>query len=162
MCVCSCWALRSGVTVPLSQPSFASIYQHTDPSEAIIATLQLLRVHLLNYSPSPARNNNSIQAIYESIYKAIYKAMHSLLSCPTYSLRRSVGKGSLGRKAEPLDLASTPSDARYAVKLPLLHKPTLSSLRAPATKDDRETPPGPAASSPRSCKSFIARCSSCP
>jgi hypothetical protein len=72
-----------------------------------------------------------------------------------YSTWPSVGKGSPGRKAEPLDLASTPIDAQYAMKLPL-HKSTLSSLRAPATKDDRRTPPGPAASSPRSCKSFIA------
>jgi hypothetical protein len=33
---------------------------------------------------------------------------------------------------------------------------TYTQLPQGATKDDRETPPGPAASSPRSCKTFIA------
>jgi hypothetical protein len=48
-----------------------------------------------------------------------------------------------------------PSESPNADELPL-HKPTLSSLTALTTKDDRETPLGPAASSPRSCKSFNA------
>jgi hypothetical protein len=73
----------------------------------------------------------------------VFVTMYMLPSRPTrqpYPTWPSVGKDSPGRKAEPLDLTSTPSEDRHARKLPL-HKPTLSSLRAPATKDNRETPP---------------------
>jgi hypothetical protein len=58
-------------------------------------------------------------------------------------------------KLAPLDLANMPTDARYAKKFPI-HRPTLSSRKAPFTNEARVTPPGPAASSPSKCKSFIA------
>jgi hypothetical protein len=34
--------------------------KHTNPRKAVIATLPLFRGHLMNHSPPPARNNNSI------------------------------------------------------------------------------------------------------
>jgi hypothetical protein len=58
-------------------------------------------------------------------------------------------------KLLPLDLASVPTEARYNKKFPQID-PTLSSRRAPATNEARETPPGPAASSPNESESFIA------
>jgi hypothetical protein len=80
--------------------------------------------------------NNFIQSIYEPTQSSSHETNQA---CSTWL---SVGKDNPSRKAELRDLASTPSDARYAMKLSL-HKPTLSSLWAPATKDDCETPQGP-------------------
>jgi hypothetical protein len=59
------------------------------------------------------------------------------------------------RNPVPLGFASIPRHARNIKKDPL-HSPMLSSCKAPATKDARSTPPGPAASSPSTCRSFIA------
>jgi hypothetical protein len=54
----------------------------------------------------------------------------------------------------PLDLVSMPAEAQYNKKFPRIN-PTQSSHIAPATNEARETPPGPAASSPNECKSVI-------
>jgi hypothetical protein len=72
-----------------------------------------------------------------------------------YSMLSSVGTHRPAQKLAPLDLANMPTDAQYAKKLPL-HKPTLSSLRAPCTEEVRVTSPGPAASCPSMCRSIIA------
>jgi hypothetical protein len=72
-----------------------------------------------------------------------------------YSMYSLVGMLRPARKLAPLDLANMPSDARYTKKLPL-HRPMLSSLRAPCTNEARVSPPGLAASSPSICRSFIA------
>jgi hypothetical protein len=63
-----------------------------------------------------------------SSYEPTQSSLHK--TNQAYSTWLSVGKDNPGRKAEALDLASTPSDARYAMKLPL-HKPTLSSPGQP-------------------------------
>jgi hypothetical protein len=72
-----------------------------------------------------------------------------------YTSSSSVGTLKQARKLVPLDLASMPKEARYNKKFPLTN-PMLSSRRAPATNEARETPPGPAASSHHDCKNFIA------
>jgi hypothetical protein len=72
-----------------------------------------------------------------------------------YSTHSSVGTRMPARKLAPLDLTNMPTDAQYAKKSPL-HRPTLSSRNAPFTNEAHVTPPGPAASSPSTCKSFIA------
>jgi hypothetical protein len=72
-----------------------------------------------------------------------------------YSTHASVGTRMPARKLAPLDLANMPTDALYAKKFPL-HRPTLSSRKAPFTNEARVTPPGPAASSPSKCMGFIA------
>jgi hypothetical protein len=105
----------------------------------------LHRVHRMNHIPFQASTTTNQQMRAWDVLTQ---------NRQVYSTWLSVGKDNPGRKLEPLDLANTPRVARYAITLPL-HKPTLTSLRAPATKDERETPPGPAASSPRSYKSFI-------
>jgi hypothetical protein len=116
--------------------------------------------------------HRTVQGNHRQHYQSSSHASHSTAACVTSMKETTSSNQATGphgnprtkptrptllgcRKAEQLDLASTPSDARYAIKLPL-HKPTICPLRAPATKDDRETPLGPATSSPRSCKSFIA------
>jgi hypothetical protein len=72
-----------------------------------------------------------------------------------YSTHSSVGTRMPAQKLAPLHLANIPTDAQYMKKFPL-HRPTLSSRKAPLTNDAHVTPPGPAASSPSECKSFIA------
>jgi hypothetical protein len=121
-------------------------HKHPNPRTASIATLPLHKVHRMNHIPFQASTTTNQQKHASEVLTQ---------NRQVYSTWPSVGRDNPGQKLEPLDLANTPKDARYARKLPL-HKPTLNSLRAPATKDDRETPPGPAASSPRSCKCFIA------
>jgi hypothetical protein len=81
---------------------------------------------------------------------------------PTSTLfRKTVVRGLAwpGRKHAPLDLANIPTVARHRKWLPLTN-PTLSWRRAPygapSTSEARETPPGPAASSPSVRRSFMA------
>jgi hypothetical protein len=126
-------------------------YKHTNPRTASNATLPLHRVHRMNHIPFQASTTTN-QQMHASDVPTQNRQVYSEQG---YSTWPSVCKGNPGRRLKPLDLANTPRDARYARKLPL-HKSTLSSLREPATKDGCETPPGPAASSPRSGKSFIA------
>jgi hypothetical protein len=72
-----------------------------------------------------------------------------------YTSSSTVGTLKPARKLFPLQLARMPTDAQYNKKVPLIN-PTLSSLRAPATNEAREALPGPAASSLKECKNFIA------
>jgi hypothetical protein len=128
------------VYVPCAQIS----HKHAEPRTASSATLPLHGVHRMYHIPLHSSTPTNQQ-------------MHAS-KVPTqtkqgYSTWPSVGKDNPGWKLEPLDLASTPTDVRYAMKLPL-HKPMLSSLRSPATKDDRETPPGPAPSSSRCTNTY--------
>jgi hypothetical protein len=72
-----------------------------------------------------------------------------------YMSSSSVGTHKPAQKLLLLDLARMPTEARQNKKFPQIN-PTLSSRKAPATNEARETLPGPAASSPNECKSFIA------
>jgi hypothetical protein len=67
----------------------------------------------------------------------------------------SVGTRMPARNPIPLDFARIPKNAQYIEKNPL-NSPTVSLRKAPATRDARSTPPGPAASLPRACMSFNA------
>jgi hypothetical protein len=104
-------------------------YKHTEPQTASSATLSLSTE---SHACITVRSSQARLQMHASEVLTQNKQVY----CTWPSV------GNPGRKLEPLDLASTPRDARYAMKL-ALHKPTLSSLRAPATQDDRVTPRGP-------------------
>jgi hypothetical protein len=92
------------------------IYTHTEPRTASSATLSLSTE---SHACIPVQSR---QARLQTHAAEVLTQNEQV-----YSTWPSVGKDNPGRKLEPLDLASTPRDARYAMKLPR-HKPTLSSL----------------------------------
>jgi hypothetical protein len=75
-------------------------HKHTNQRKAVIATLPLLRVHLMNHrqSPSPARYNNT-----NTLQQAMFIRGH------THAIRNLV----------PLDFANIPKHTRFMKKLHL-------------------------------------------
>jgi hypothetical protein len=105
-------------------------HKHTEPRTASSGTLPPHSVHCMHHIPLHSSTPTN-QQMHASKVLAQNKQV--------YSMWPSVGKDNPGRQLEPLGLASTPQDARCAMKLPL-HRPVLSSLREPATKEESKAP----------------------
>jgi hypothetical protein len=98
-------ALQDTVLVQFAHFHIA-IHKHTEPRTASIATVSLHRVPHMHHIPVHASNTTRPQR---------HAPKELTENKQVYSTWPSVGKDNPGRKLEPLDLASTPRDARYAI-----------------------------------------------
>jgi hypothetical protein len=84
-------------------------YKHAKPHNATSPTRPLHRVHHMYHSPLHPSTPTKQQT---------HAPNNLTQNKQAYLMWPSVGKDNPGRKLEPVDLASTPRDARYAMKLP--------------------------------------------